>query len=193
MFLQAAIPTAPGHRSHGRVRGMPGARDRSMEKITKTDLRKLAKIAQVDREDLFRRMPHLRHYRGRVICVALCQGAALHYVDRRNGVKDFDVWTFYAEQKSVFPYRRVGRADFGESKFGRRPKDAKRFVGRRVDLMGRSLRVPPSAQPLKVINEYLSRPRTKSSKRLAKKAVVVIDSPELRGVIAWPKVARRKS
>ena len=27
---------------------------------------------------------------------ARCQGAALHYVNERNGVKDFDVWSFYA-------------------------------------------------------------------------------------------------
>ena len=26
----------------------------------------------------------------------LCQGAALHYVNGRNGVKDFDVWSIYA-------------------------------------------------------------------------------------------------
>jgi hypothetical protein len=27
---------------------------------------------------------------------ALCHGAALDYVNKRNGVKDFDVWSIYA-------------------------------------------------------------------------------------------------
>jgi hypothetical protein len=25
------------------------------------------------------------------------QGAALHYVNGQNGIKDFDVWSFYAQ------------------------------------------------------------------------------------------------
>jgi len=100
-------------------------------------------------------------------------------------VSNFDVWTFYAERGSPFPYRRVGKSDFGESKFGRRPKDSGRFVGRRVHLIGRSLRVRPSAHPLEVIEDYLSRPRTNSAKKLAMKAVIVIDPVELRGKIAW--------
>lgn len=159
--------------------------ERSHQRITKVNLRKLSAIAATDREDLFQRKPHLRHYRKRIVCVALCQGAALHYLDGRNGVKDFDVWTFYAHARLPFPYRRVGKGDFGSSKFARRPKDAKRFVGRRVDLIGRSLRVRPSADPLGVIETYLAKPRTKSAKKLAKKAVVVIDPPELRGRVAW--------
>lgn len=164
---------------------MPRGRERSQETITKVDLRRLSIVAEQDREDLFHRLPHLRHYRNRIICVALCQGAALHYLDRKNGVKDFDVWTFYAEGRIRFPHRRRGKRDFGDSKFGRRPKDFKHFVGRRVDLLSRSLRVRPSADPLEVINEYLSKPRTKSARKLAQKAVVIIDPPDLRGHVAW--------
>jgi hypothetical protein len=33
-------------------------------------------------------------YAGRLLCRALCQGAALHYVNEKNGVKDFDIWSF---------------------------------------------------------------------------------------------------
>ncbi len=44
-------------------------------------------------------------YAGRLVCRALCQGAALHYLDGTNGVKDFDVWSFYAERgDGPFPY-----------------------------------------------------------------------------------------
>ena len=35
-------------------------------------------------------------YRDRRLAVVLAQGAALHYVDHCHGVKDLDVWTFYA-------------------------------------------------------------------------------------------------
>lgn len=169
----------------GRVGRMARASERAKQAITKVDLRRLSEIAAADRDDLFRRKPHLRHYRNRIVCVALCQGAALHYLDGHNGVKDFDVWTFYAHARLPFPYRRVGKKDFGISKFGRRPKDAKRFIDRRVDLIGRSLKVRPSADALEAIEDYLTKPRTKSAKKLAKKAVVLIDPPQLRGRVAW--------
>jgi len=36
----------------------------------------------------------------------LCQGAALHYVNGKNGVKDFGVWSFYAQHDDwPFPPR----------------------------------------------------------------------------------------
>ncbi len=38
-------------------------------------------------------------YRDRVIAVTLCQGAALHYLNGRNGVKDFDLWTFFEKTR----------------------------------------------------------------------------------------------
>jgi len=34
---------------------------------------------------------------GRLLGRALCQGAALRYVNGSNGVKDFDVWSFYTQ------------------------------------------------------------------------------------------------
>ena len=66
---------------------------------------------------LFARRPgRCGRYAGRLLCRALCQGAALHYLDGRNGVKDFDVWSFYAAlADGPFPYRWRGTADFGPS------------------------------------------------------------------------------
>jgi len=67
----------------------------------------------------------------------LCQVAALHHVDKRNGVKDFDVWSFYV-QYDVWPFParwRVG-ARFRSSRFGRYPGDPPLYLGRRVDLLG---------------------------------------------------------
>ena len=77
--------------------------------------------------------------------VGLCaRGAALHYVNGQSGVKDFDVWSFYAQYDDwPFPSRWRGTRDFGPSKFGRYSGDPPRYTGRRIDLLGRSLRVDP--------------------------------------------------
>jgi hypothetical protein len=113
---------------------------RSLKKITLHDLRNLASIARKDREDLFKRKPEFgKIYRDRLMCVALCQGAALHYLDGKTGIKDFDVWTFYkAYPKMPFPPRRNVQRDFGHPKFGKTP-GATQFAGKCVDLIGRSI------------------------------------------------------
>ena len=67
--------------------------DRSLKPINNEDLKRLANIAKEDRIDLFSRILELGElYKDRIICTALCQGAALHYLDGKNGIKDFDVW-----------------------------------------------------------------------------------------------------
>lgn len=160
---------------------------RSLEKITVTDLQRLAAIARMDREDLFRRKPDLgKLYAGRLICVTLCQGAALHYIDSQNGVKDFDVWTFFhGYSKQPFPYRRNVHRDFGHPKFGTSP-DRPDFVGRRVDLIGRSIRYKEGLDLTKVIQNYLIFSSNKSPRLLAKKAIVILEPKELLGKVAWP-------
>jgi hypothetical protein len=159
---------------------------RSSAEITFDDLGRLAEIAAADRTDRFRRRPHWNGYADRILCVALCQGAALHYIDRKNGIKDFDVYTFYAEDPALgpFPPRWRVPVDLGESKFGRHPAD-EGFAGRRVDLIGRSLRVAPDANPVEAVRAYLRRGRTDTARLLAAKAVVAIDPPHLRGAVVW--------
>lgn len=162
-------------------------RVRSLERIGRSDLAKLAAIAAADRADKFARNPHWRPYENRILCVALCQGAALHYVDGVNGVKDFDVYTFYAEHP-IGPYPArwpISNVDFGPSKFGRNPEDDDSYEGRRVDLLGRSLKVRTNADPSKAVRAYLERPRSKTPRCLAKKAVVLIDPEPLRGEVIW--------
>jgi hypothetical protein len=108
-------------------------------------------------------------------------------VDGHNGVKDFDVWTFYAEHPDgPFPYRRVARLDFGPSKFGRMPNDIRPYRGRRVDLIGRSLLVRLNADPVDALRGYLATSRTGSARALGRKAVVLVDPAHLRGVTVWP-------
>lgn len=163
-----------------------GAR-RSYKKIALEDLKRLAEIARWDREDLFRRIPRWgRLYADRVLCVALCQGAALHYVAGQTGMKDFDVWTFYrAHPAAPFPAQRLQTADFGDPKFGQSP-DKPEFVGRRVDLIGRSIRCRASDDPLESLQAYLSSGRTQSARCLAEKAIVLLEPPDRCGQIIWP-------
>jgi hypothetical protein len=154
---------------------------RSNARITKRVLDRLSVIAAEDREDKFARRPRWAVYRDRVLCVALCQGAALHYVDGRNGVKDLDVYTFYAvHEVGPFPYRWPRPW----LQFDRAP-----FRGHFVDLMGRSLHKEVGADPFEVVRRYLTRPRTKTARRLSQKAVVLLDPERLRGRVAWPLVA----
>lgn len=133
------------------------------------DLLRPTALAADAEAELFSRNPQgSGRYAGRLLGRALCQGAALHYVNGSNGVKDFDVWSSYAEHDDwPFPARWRGTRDFGPSKFGRYPGDLSRYSGRRVDLLGRSLPVAPGADPAVVLRSYLSGQRTRTAKELA--------------------------
>lgn len=174
-----------------RVRGTMAKGDRSLSPITLDDLARLRHIAREDRESFFARLPRYRALEDRVLAVALCQGAAAHFLDGKNGVKDFDVWTFYAAHPDVtYPARRRVARDFGDPKFGQTP-DRMRFVGRRVDLLGRSLKALPGSDPVEALHAYLTERRTKSARHLASKAVVLIEPTALVGQVVWPNSARR--
>jgi hypothetical protein len=162
---------------------------RSLARIDRHDLLRLAELAAEVEAGLFARHPQgAGRYAGRLLCRALCQGAALHYLNAANGVKDFDVWSFYARRDDgPFPYRWRGTADYGPSKFGRFPGDPPSFTGRRVDLLGRSLDVPPGAEPFAALLDYLAGARTTSAKALAAKAAILIDPRRLVGTVVWPE------
>lgn len=163
---------------------------RSYEAIGLDDLALLASVARQDREARFERRPRWQPYADRVLCVALCQGAALHFLDGPNGVKDFDVYTFYSEHPvGPFPPRWRTEVDLGPSKFGRYPGDPASFRGRRVDLIGRSLDVSPDTDPVEAIRGYLGAGRTETARQLATKAVVILEPEQLRGQVAWPRRA----
>lgn len=165
--------------------------ERSLAPVDASDLVRLAGIAADAEAGLFARHPQgAGRYAGLLLCRALCQGAALHYLDGKNGVKDFDVWSFYAALgDGPFPYRWRGTADYGPSKFGRYPRDSPSFTGRRVDLLGRSLDAPPGAEPAAVVRAWLSSARTESARRLAAKAVVLITPADRAGEVIWPAAA----
>lgn len=164
----------------------------SYERITKRDLSRLGRIAAEDRADLFRRAPKNRVYTRRLFAVALCQGGALHYLDGNTGVKDFDVWSFYyAHSARKFPYRRRGQRDFGDAKFGIARGAPPDYVGRRVDLLGRSIPNQGYRDPVSALRGYLREGRTESARRLAQKAVILIEPARLLGTVVWPEISER--
>jgi len=162
---------------------------RSYVQISKSDLELLAQLARKDRAHFFSRKPATgRLYSGRLFAVALCQGAALHYLDGKNGVKDFDVWSFYTKNpEKPFPYRRRAELDLGIPKFGK-TIGYEHFVGRKVDLIGRSLNGADTSDPVGTLRKYLREGKTESARQLAQKAVILLEPANLLGTVVWPEM-----
>jgi len=162
-----------------------GSEGRSYLPCTIADLKRLAKIASKDREAFFRTHPYwAKLYDNRVICVALCQGAALHWVDRTTGINDFDVYTFYKKNPVRDLYaKRIKSYDFGNSKFGK-SVDRPDFIGRRVDCLLRSIEVHGKEDAKTALRRYLEKGKTETARLLSTKAVVFLE-PHC-GKIIWP-------
>src|SRR5262245_7407400 len=161
--------------------------ERSFERITKRDLERLATIAIDYFDDLFERKPLASgRFSGRLLLLALCQGAALHYVDRKHGIKDFDVWGFFrALPDTSFQPQAHGRRDFGASRFGRYP-GLSGCEGRRVDLFGRSIDVARGEGAVAAVCRYVAHgPRGSSPWHLARRPVIAIHPAAILGKPIW--------
>lgn len=164
-----------------------GPEHRSYLPISRGDLVRLAAIAATDRANFFTRYSDWAElYAGRVLCTVLCQGAALHYLYGEAGIQDFDVYTFYAEHPARRWYaRRRAVYDFGDAKFGQ-SADRPHFVGRRVDVWGRAIPAKARDEPLKALRGYLAAGSTETARRLAQKAVVLLEPSTELGKVIWP-------
>lgn len=160
---------------------------RSYKRIRRVDLRRLASIARSELEGLLQRQQSLKRLYGRrLLRICLAQGAALHFVDRRNGINDFDLWCFFRRRSDrPFPYRWHIVKDFGDPRFGQ-SKSNPSFVGRRVDLFGRSIEHRRTESTNLAIQRWLASGHTKSARMLAQKAVVVIWPSNELGTVIWP-------
>lgn len=168
-----------------------GKEGRSFLPIEKTDLLRLSEIARKDREQFFAKHPEWkRAYANRYLCTVLAQGAAQHYLDCKNGadvkrgINDFDVYSFYEKNPAkTWCYRRpVMSYDFGDPKFGR-SLDRPSFIGRRVDCLGRAIKVNKGDDIKTALKKYLENSTSKTAKEL-KKALVLLN-PNCEGII-WP-------
>lgn len=184
---------------------------RSLATLTDEHLCRLAALADADHE-AFTRPGGRPEYRSRRLAVVLAQGAALHYLDGRTGVKDLDIWTFYADIPATrFPAdKRETHADFGPSALGRQPYDLgsagsareralwqrwSAYSGRRVDFLMRA--VPgqasaPISSVVKALQDWLAHGARStgihkpSAWYLAQKAVVLLHPEAGRGDVVWP-------
>ena len=160
--------------------------ERSFEPLTAADLNRLAELARADLQQLFARRPETGElYRNRLMMICLCQGGAEHFVRQRRGVKDLDVWAFFSEHPArPFPYRRRGVQDFGPSHLGRHPNDIG-FLGRRVDIIGRSIRRSPDQSSQDSFLEWLRGGRTDSARLISQRPVICIFPESERGKVIW--------
>lgn len=185
---------------------------RSRAPLTEEHLARLSALAQADHQ-AFTRVGGRAEYRDRRLLVVLAQGAAQHFVDMRHGVKDLDVWTFYAQLPGQrFPAdRRETHADFGPSVFGRQCYDLGKarnshelsrwerwnaYQGRRVDFLIRALPIEPGVvfeDIVAALQVWLDAGATsKAAKKpsawwLARSAVVIVDPLRHRGQVVWPQ------
>ncbi|WP_304511738.1 hypothetical protein [Desulfobacula sp.] len=120
------------------------------------------------------------------LTVALCQGAAMHFHDKVNGVKDFDVWFFYPFNETHLPYRTIWNWDYKNPKFGKHPS-IPGYSGRKVDVIVRSIKHYSKQEPINTIHYFLQNENTATSKSLSKKAVVLLSPSSMLGKVVWYK------
>ena len=169
---------------------------RSFEKITRSDLGRLAQLALTNFEAFFARNP--RHpYFGRLRLICLLQTAAKHYVEpdrclspdqREGGVNDFDVCGFFetVPGRHLYPQRKVS-LDFGPSKFGRHPADGEQYRGRRVDVVWRDIRIDRAETAAEALRGYLrdAPPGSSAGTYWSAKPVVVLWPLTQLGEVIW--------
>ena len=174
---------------------------RSVVPITESDLRHLGDIAWECLEYRLGRNGNLHGFRERLVCIALCQGAALHYIDGKTGVKDFDVSAFFATANApALGFRRGTVRESGLYKFGKHPDIPRRrgYRTRWCDFFMRAITPGDIEQALtKTANDsevdavalvrgYLANRATCSSRLLARKAVVGLWPETVFGKVLWP-------
>lgn len=166
--------------------------ERSHTRITVADLKRLGALARDELTNFFLDNQDLRRdYSNYLVAIALCQGAALHFIDGKTGIKDFDVYLFFGRYDRRLINRRPKSVDSGLVKFGSYLVDHKRgYKSRRVDFLRRSIDDDivkrEKGLPEACIVAYLRRHRTKTAQELAQKAVVGLWPKTILGKIIWP-------
>lgn len=156
--------------------------ERSFAPITPEHLRLLSRLAGEEREAFFERNPtQIPLYRDRFIAAALCQGAALHYLGKGDGVKDFDIHLFYVQHPDRGQMARTVRSIRVEVPgFGPRKIDFIRTV-----VPGRLIQ-GPSGDRVVTLRRFLEVGQTKNARHLAEKAVIGLIPEAILGMVVWP-------
>jgi hypothetical protein len=162
----------------------------SNEQLTREDLIRLKNIVLGSLRTRVYQAKLARRYAGRLMMLALCQGAAQNYLygahgKNGRGVKDLDVWAFhYDGLEKPFPPRTHWRTDFGESHLGCNPHDDG-YVGRRIDIVGRSIPFVGNAK-----DSFLTwlKGDSDSASLLMKKPVIGLFPENYLGAVIWPGI-----
>ena len=180
------VQTRKGRQEAVKTTTMTDVSERSYEYMQVGDLRRLAVIALKNLDRLVKGdRTKYGWCENHLLRLCLCQGAAEHYVLGEHGIKDFDVWAFYEEQRGEksFPWRRRSAEDYGPSRFGRHP-DEKRYTCRRIDIFGRSIARDVEQSPEDAVRTWL-RSKGESAKQIARKPVVVLYPKRDCGRVIW--------
>ena len=150
--------------------------------VTVRELESLLALAIGDEERFFREHDNcVVPYRNRLLCIALCQGAALQFLGQGYGVADFDVHFFYAKNPDKPRLSRAVKrtiADVGG--FAAIPVDYVRTVVPGATLTG------DTRSTVEQLQAFLQQRPTANAFHLAQKAVVGLSPSPLFGRVLWP-------
>lgn len=125
-------------------------------------LHRLADLHLKYLDGLFKRCPGgtTGMYKDRLKLICLMQGGAEHFLRGSHGIKDLDVFGFFESLPDPHRKKRIGRGcrtcvDFGESSFGRHPKDPPHFLGRHVDILNKNFVVENGEDPAESLVRWL--------------------------------------
>jgi hypothetical protein len=165
---------------------------RSFQPFRSQDLQRLTDIAKDDLDRFCQRNPDYVELKKTLFAICLAQGGAMHFVDGKSGVKDLDVWLFFriSSTGQIYPPRVRHECDFGDPYFGRHPNDVG-YLGRRVDILGRSIPMDQHQTIIDALRAYLKSGMSITPRKLAEKAIVIIWPHEHQGQIVWPSDATR--
>lgn len=157
-------------------------RNRVYLPVRKRHLRFLVQVTKIELEAFFRRNPRqVSRYRNRFLAAALCQGAALHYLNRKNGVKDFDIHLFYVQHPKHKQMSRAVKPLIMEvPDFGIREIDFIRTVVPERFAQGADHSVSG------VLQRFLQRRPTSNARFLTEKAVIGLIPEHLFARVVWP-------
>lgn len=159
----------------------------SYERITRNDLRRLARIANEECEDFFsRRSDWKLLYGRRFLAAALYGREASHFCNGSSGIEQFNLCLFFgAHAEAPFPHRWASNRDFGQSKFGH-SESHPQYDGRRVQVIGRSVPHRSGNDVLVTLESYVRGGRTPVARQLREQAVVLISPERFLGHVLWP-------
>ncbi len=155
---------------------MSDSESRTFEKITRHDLRELLVVGERVMDQFFVDKPRYAPFRNKLVLVALCQGAADHYCDGITGIKDYDVWFFYAHMQGVSMPRSSIKKCYPEFNC---------YKGKKVDVLRRSDSAFKKGDVKASISRYLTNPTNPTPICLSGKAVIGLYPPEVMGEKLW--------